>query len=91
MLKRTLNGRQRVVLVIGLGVALYFVGAWIMARGHSFGWVAYAPLSNTDIGPSVGLHPWVRLVVWLLLIVVWVVTSCVLFRSSSSTDRDEEG
>ena len=37
---------------------------------------------NTPDGPG-GLHPWVRLIVWLVLILVWVVASVVLLRSPS--------
>ena len=79
--------------MVGLGVALYFFGGWITTRGTGaqFGWVAYAPLSNTTdvpLGPG-GLHPWVRLIVWLVLILVWVGTSVILLRSPTS--RKNEG
>jgi hypothetical protein len=85
------NRGQRVVLVVGLGVALYFFGGWFTTRGTGaqHGWVAYAPLSNTYNTPNVfgGFHPWVRLVIWLLLILVWVVASVALLR----TTRDDLG
>jgi len=84
---RRFNVQQRVVIVIGLGVGLYCFGGWVTTRGGSgSGWVAYAPLSNTinasDL-PGPGLHPWVRLLIWLALIAVWVVVGVVLLRSRS--------
>jgi hypothetical protein len=76
---------QRIVVVIGLGVGLYLFGGWATTRGElGSGWVAYAPLSNTFNGadlPGPGLHPWVKLVIWLALITVWVVVGVVLLRS----------
>jgi hypothetical protein len=87
-----LNRAQRLIIVVGLGLVLYFFGGWVTTRGGgTFGWVAYAPLSdtyNTPVGPG-GFHPWVRLVIWVALILVWVVTSLWLLRSSSeSTGND---
>ena len=87
-MRRKWNRGQRVVVVVGLGVALYFFGGWITTRGTGaqYGWVAYAPLSNTYNTPNVfgGFHSWVRLVIWLLLILVWVVVSVFLLRSPST-------
>jgi hypothetical protein len=81
-----LNRVQRIVITIGLGLGMYVFGGWITTRGGpGSGWVAYAPLSNT-LGPSDaigGLHPWVRLLIWLALIAVWVMASVWLLRSSS--------
>jgi hypothetical protein len=69
----------------GLG---YGFGGWIRSRGGSdFGWVAYAPLSNS-LGPTDaigGLHPWARLIIWLALIAIWVSASVWLLRSPSDT------
>jgi len=75
--------RQRVVVVIGFGAGLYFFGSWITSRGGTAtGWTSYAPLSiNQPIPPGSGLHPWVRLVIWLVLILVWVLSSVYLLRS----------
>jgi cytochrome bd-type quinol oxidase subunit 1 len=86
--KFRLNRGQRIVVVVALAGALFFVGSYVTTLGRS-GWVAYAPLSeaaNSSLtsSPLSGLHPWVRLVVWLVLIVVWAMTSLVLLRSSSS-------
>ena len=82
MKRASLNYSQRMVLVVGTGVALYFFGAWVMtwgARGPT-GWVAYAPLSNTAQLFDEGLYPWVRLVIWLIISAVWVGISLVLLR-----------
>ena len=81
-----LNRAQRIVVVIGLGVALGFFGGWVTALGSvsgAFGWTGYAPLRVATFGPESGLHPWVRLVIWLALTVVWAGTSIILLRSPS--------
>jgi hypothetical protein len=81
----SLNRSQRLVLVVGLAAALYAFGLWLTGLGSNLreGWVAYAPLSNQfDI---TGLHPWVRLVVWILLIAVWAFTSAWILRDQLST------
>lgn len=80
-----LNVRQRVVVIVGLGAGLYFFGSWLTTRGEggSSGWVAYAPLSgavNASDLPGPGLHPWVRLLIWLALTAVWVVVGVGLLR-----------
>ncbi len=87
---RTFNIRQRVVVVVGIGAALFFIGDWLTTRGQGgSGWVAYAPLSNTinasDL-PGPGFHPWVRLLIWLGLIAVWVVVGAVLLRTRTQED-----
>jgi hypothetical protein len=88
-----LNTRQRIVVVIGLGVGLYFFGGWVTTRGGvGTGWVAYAPLSNTVNTanyPGQVHHPWVRLIIWLALIIVWVLTSVVLLRSPSTPKAED--
>ena len=80
------NMRQRIVVVIGFGAGLYFVGNWITGRGKAVtGWSSYGPLSVSS--PNLGepwLHPWVRLVIWLTVVAVWVLGSVVLLRSTRS-------
>ncbi|WP_139122976.1 hypothetical protein [Cellulosimicrobium cellulans] len=49
--------RKRVVTVVlvvmtVLGVALLGTGAWLARRPPSFGWYAYAPLSDTYFSPG---------------------------------------
>ena len=81
------NLRQRIVVVIGLGFGLGFFGLWATTRGAAglaYGWVGYAPLSRAIFAPvDGGLHPWVRLIIWLALTVVWTVASLLLLRTSS--------
>lgn len=83
-----LNRTQRVVLVVGLGFALYVSGQWLTSFGTSlnYRWVAYAPLSK-QLAPG-GLHPWVRFVIWLVLIGVWAVVSLTLLRSERKRQDD---
>jgi hypothetical protein len=85
-----LNRAQRIVIVVGLGAALFVFGQWLTALGSHlpYGWVGYAPLSK-EFGPD-GLHPWVRLVIWLILIAIWAVTSAVLLRSEIGNQVGED-
>ena len=79
---RALNRGQRIITVVGLGVAVYVSGEWLTSLGSRLpaGWVAYAPLEST---PTVGgLHSWVRLVIWLALIAAWTASSVALLRTS---------
>jgi hypothetical protein len=81
-----LNLSQRIVLVIGSGFTSYLLGLWLTSLGTHFasGWVAFAPLSNSYFGPSLGgLHPWVRLVIWLVFIFVWIGFSLTVLANSS--------
>ena len=92
MRRRSLNLAQRIVIVVGLGVMLWFCGAWLVSIGsHApFGWVAYAPLSGSVNVPTLGgLHPWVRLIIWLIVVVVWVATSLVMLMDSRQADNRE--
>ncbi|NNN09473.1 MAG: hypothetical protein HKL85_09820 [Acidimicrobiaceae bacterium] len=84
MQDRSLNRSQAIVVVIGLGLALYVLGGWLTNLGsHSpVGWVAYAPLSTEDAFG--GFHPWLRLIIWLLVIAVWVRSSTALLSAKSS-------
>jgi len=84
---RDWNARQRIVVVIGLGIALYFFGGWITTRDTVTGWVAYAPLSNSVNFPGAGLPPWARLLIWLALILVWMVSSLALLRTAAGSDE----
>ncbi len=76
--------------MVGLGAGLYFLGSWLTTRdGGQLGWVAYAPLSgavNTADLPRAGLQPWVRLLIWLALILLWVVAGVILLRSRPAQD-----
>jgi heme/copper-type cytochrome/quinol oxidase subunit 1 len=91
MKQRQLSRAQRIVTIIGLGFAFDAFGQWLMTIGAraNFGWVAYAPLSNQS-APSLagGLHPWVRFVIWMILIALWT-GAAVLLLSERSTSRGE--
>lgn len=76
------------VMVVGLGIALYFFGAWVTTRGTGWpgggtGWTSFAPLTSPSTTPDLigGLHPWVRMVIWLALVVIWVIASVLVLRS----------
>ena len=85
----TLNRSQRLVIVVGLGAALYVLGQWMMSLGsHLTGWVGYAPLSNQF--PFQGLHPWLRLAIWLVLIALWVLSSAALLGSDNPREHDQD-
>jgi hypothetical protein len=92
VVKGGLNRAQRIVIVVGLGFGLLTLGRWVtvLHSGVASGWVAYAPLSNTVNTSPGALHPWVQLVVWLVLALVWVIASLLLLRSPS-TSKPEAG
>jgi hypothetical protein len=95
MQRRRLNFAQRIAVIVGLGAGLYLIGSWLTSLDSFTGWVGYAPLQqNTatfETAPYLsGLHPWVRLVIWLVLIAVWVGVSLALLRSSSLHDASNE-
>jgi heme/copper-type cytochrome/quinol oxidase subunit 1 len=83
-------------MVIGLGVGLVFFGMWATGPRPPAGWTGYAPLSSSSAYSSslsitfTGLHPWVRLLIWLGLIVVWTAVSVVLLRSTDARKADQE-
>ena len=74
------------VMIIGLGLAFDVLGQWLMSIGSraNFGWVAYAPLSNSVYPLAGGLHPWVRFAIWIILIVLWTVAAVLLLRERST-------
>jgi hypothetical protein len=83
-MRNRLNFAQRVVGIIGLGFAVWVFGDWLTTLGShaNFGWVAYAPLSNSvNVGDLGGLHPVVRLAIWLLLFALWTGLSMALLRT----------
>jgi heme/copper-type cytochrome/quinol oxidase subunit 1 len=86
-----MNSRQRVVIVAGFGVALYWLGRWIISAGSTNGWIAYAPLSGTSPEePFLLTHLWAQLLIWLGLVIVWVVCSLLIFRDPHESDEDSE-
>ncbi|MGD0881894.1 MAG: hypothetical protein ABSB09_10030 [Acidimicrobiales bacterium] len=88
---RRLDVAQRAVVVIGMGIALYLFGQWLIGfweggSAGSFGWVAYAPLSGATNPPVILLHPWVRLLIWLALTTVWVLASVAVMSGGRVLD-----
>jgi hypothetical protein len=79
-----LSKSQRVVVVIALGLALGIVGSYLVNLGNALasGWYAYAPLTNS-LSLRTGLHPWLRVIIWLVLIGVWALGSIRVLRPSS--------
>ncbi|MDH2902578.1 MAG: hypothetical protein PXZ08_01325 [Actinomycetota bacterium] len=83
-----LNRSQRVVLVVGFGVALYIFGLWLSTPNFpaNTGWVGYAPLTSSFGHTS--LSNGADLILWFVLIAVWVSASSYLLRTRPSS-RDE--
>ena len=89
-----LDRTQRVVLVVGLGLASYVLGTWITNFDSGLtGWIGYAPLQNNAFRlVNDGLHPWVRLVIWLLLVVFWTLVSMWQLRPArAASQQDDRG
>ena len=85
-----LSKAQRVVVVIAVGLALWAVGSYVVSLGSGgFGWTGYAPFSAGGgfAPPSRGLHDWLRLIIWLVLIGLWAVASVRVLRPSSENAR----
>ena len=72
---------QRVVVVIGLGLALGAVGSYLESLGSGLarGWTGYAPL-QVQLAPETGMAPWLRLIIWLALIALWAFASIRVLR-----------
>jgi hypothetical protein len=76
-----LSKAQRVVVVIGLGLALSAVGSYLVSLGSGLpsGWTGYAPL-QVQVVPGIGMAPWLRLIIWLALIALWALASIRVLR-----------
>ena len=86
-IQQRLAVRQRVVLVIGLAVALLIFGDYLVRIGQpGFGWVAYAPLSRA-VGPlsTLGLRPWLQLLIAETLTAIWTISSILILK----VDRED--
>jgi heme/copper-type cytochrome/quinol oxidase subunit 1 len=77
-----LSQPQRIVVVIALGAACGATGIYLVSLGSaaSFGWYAYAPLSQAGYSPHAGLAGWLRLIIWLALIGLWALASVRVLR-----------
>jgi hypothetical protein len=86
-----LNLGQRIIIVVGLGIGLAVLCLWVIAQvspDRPFGWVGYAPLessaayrSSLSLAVRGGLAPWLQLVIWLGLTIIWATTSVFVLRS----------
>jgi heme/copper-type cytochrome/quinol oxidase subunit 1 len=86
-----LSPAQRVVVVIALGLALWAVGNYVVSLGSGLGpgWYAYAPLTAGAYAPGRGLHAWVRVIIWLVLIGAWALASVRVLRPTSENAASE--
>jgi hypothetical protein len=84
---RRLNRAQRVVIVVALGFALHFLGAWATSLGSH---LPYGSATYTNVTSSIfvgGLHPWVRFAIWTFLTLTWFGASISLLRDHSMNQR----
>jgi hypothetical protein len=80
-----LSQPQRMVVVVALGAACAAAGAYLVNLGGNtatFGWYAYAPLTQAAALPHTGLPGWARLIVWLALTGLWALASIWVLRPS---------
>jgi hypothetical protein len=92
-----LSQPQRIVIVVALAVACGVAGAYLVNLGGntvSFGWYAYAPLTQANDLPHAGLPGWLRLIIWLALTGLWALASIWVLRpfpkdSARSLKADE--
>jgi hypothetical protein len=81
-----LSKAQRIVVVVGLGLALVALGSYLAglgqggAAGLAQGWAV--PLTSGGFAPA-NPHPWVSLIIWLALVGVWTLASIRVLRPSS--------
>ena len=72
-----------------LGLAIWFVGSYLVSLGTIFGWYAYSPLTLAPYAPGRGLHGWLRLIIWLVLTGVWALASVRVLRPASENAASE--
>jgi len=80
-----LSKSQRVVVVVAFGLAIGTLGSYLVTLGSgsvASGWYAYSPLSSGPLVAPTGLHPWLRVLIWLVLIAVWALGSIRVLRPS---------
>jgi len=80
-----LSKAQRVVVVIALGLGFSAVGSYLVALGSgaAFGWYAYSPLTTGFYPLGSGLHAWLRVIIWLVLIGAWALASIRVLRPAA--------
>lgn len=80
-----LNLVQRIVIVVALGVALSDLASYLINMVTYTGWTAYAPLTTGSSAPA--LRAWIRPVINLASVLVWVTASVPILR----TPKDHTG
>lgn len=88
MQERSSNRAQRIVIVIGLGLAFLILGGWLTSLSSHlpYGSVAFSNFSSGNVVE--GIHPWLRSVIWLVLIAIWVGSSFRLLGTGTSARED---
>ena len=87
-LRAALSTGQRVILVVGSGLGLYLLGGYVTTLGSGSGWVGYAPLTSAQLADLGGFHRWVKLLIWLALLMIWIGAALFLFKPKSTTAND---
>lgn len=81
-----LSKAQKIVVVVALGLALWALGSYLVTLGSGGELSAFSAGGGfaAPFGSSLpfGLKPWLRLIVWLVLIGVWALASVRVLRPS---------
>lgn len=79
---------QRIVIVVGLGLGLMVLGAYLVSDSPAnFGWFGYAPLGQDAFVPEgSGLAAWQQMLIWLALILVWSTAAVMLLKPRSAAE-----
>jgi Zn-dependent protease with chaperone function len=84
----------RIVIVIGLALALMALGTYLVSLGNpaaNFGWFGYAPLTRSTFVPEgSGLSAWQQTLIWIALILVWTVASLVILKRPRSNEAQAD-
>lgn len=72
------NAKQRMAVVIVLGVGAYVLGAWMTSLGLG---VPRGTFTYTNATP-LGLSPELRIAIWILIAITWFAISSRLLRLS---------
>lgn len=87
-IRSRLNHTQRLMVSISIAAALFGANQALVTqfrRGEG-GWFGYAP--NTSVTFSAGnafsRSPWLQLLLWIALVVVWVTPALWLFADDKS-------
>lgn len=84
----TLDFAQRIVLVVGMGLALCVFGLWITHIG-SHSPAGYRPMLLLRAGAG-SLPRWARFLLWLVLIVAWSVASLWVLHQPKAQESERQ-